>query len=204
MKSDMKPANKSSPTVKFLCSYDGKILPRPSDGKIRYVGGHTRVLSVHRSISFSELMVKLVELCGNSVTLRCQLPSEELDDVLVSIKSDEDLANVIEVYDRASSMSSRELKIRAFLYPLKAAVSSPTSSSSSSAASCTDSSSPTNRRSSPPAPPRSAIRQVPAPGAGIRPTCYNKYDAVRSRYHPCNLQANHGPAYLAPHPYRLH
>lgn len=43
---------KSGSSLKFLCSYGGKILPRSTDGKLRYVGGHTRVLSVDRSISF--------------------------------------------------------------------------------------------------------------------------------------------------------
>ncbi|GMH16767.1 hypothetical protein Nepgr_018608 [Nepenthes gracilis] len=122
-------------TVKFLCCYGGKILPRRSDGWLRYVGGHSRILSVDRAVSFSELMVKLGELCGCSVTLRCQLPCEELD-VLVSIKSDEDLANVIEEYDRANSlsMSARERKIRAVLSPPKSLkyVSPPLSSSASS------------------------------------------------------------------------
>lgn len=61
----------------------------------------------------TELMVKLVEMCGTSVSLRCQLPSEDLD-ALVSITSDEDLANLIEEYDRAESP-----KIRAFLSPLR-------------------------------------------------------------------------------------
>lgn len=42
----------SGSSLKFLCSYGGRILPRSTDGKLRYVGGHTRVLSVHRSISF--------------------------------------------------------------------------------------------------------------------------------------------------------
>ncbi|NP_001276270.1 uncharacterized protein LOC100810685 [Glycine max] len=99
-------------TLKFLCSYGGKILPRYPDGKLRYLGGHTRILAVDRSIPFSELLLKLEELCGASVRhLRCQLPSEDLD-ALVSITSDEDLANLIEEYDRVSS-----LKIRAFLSP---------------------------------------------------------------------------------------
>lgn len=40
-------------TIKFLCSYGGKILPRYPDGKLRYVGGHTRVLAVDRSLPFS-------------------------------------------------------------------------------------------------------------------------------------------------------
>jgi len=38
---------------KFLCSYNGKILPRYPDGKLRYVGGETRVLAVDRAISFA-------------------------------------------------------------------------------------------------------------------------------------------------------
>ncbi|GFY88230.1 octicosapeptide/Phox/Bem1p (PB1) domain-containing protein [Actinidia rufa] len=102
-------------TIKFLCSYGGKILPRYPDGKLRYHGGQTRVLAVDRCISFAELLVKLGELCGTSVTLRCQLPTEDLD-ALVSITSDEDLANLMEEYDRASAP-----KIRAFLSPPKSA-----------------------------------------------------------------------------------
>ncbi|GFZ21222.1 octicosapeptide/Phox/Bem1p (PB1) domain-containing protein [Actinidia rufa] len=104
-----------APTIKFLCSYGGRILPRHPDGKLRYHGGQTRVLSVHRSISFAELLVKLGELCGTSVSLRCQLPTEDLD-ALVSITSDEDLANLVEEYDRTASPKTA-LKIRAFLSP---------------------------------------------------------------------------------------
>nr|GMD23266.1 Octicosapeptide/Phox/Bem1p family protein isoform 1 [Ipomoea batatas] len=103
----------STNNIKFLCSYGGKILPRHPDGKLRYYGGETRVLSVDRSISFSELLVKLGEMYGASVSLRCQLPAEDLD-ALVSITSDEDLANLIEEYDRCGS-----IKIRAFLSPPK-------------------------------------------------------------------------------------
>ncbi|KAI3833761.1 hypothetical protein MKW92_017152 [Papaver armeniacum] len=109
----------SSNSVKFVCSYGGKILPRYPDGKLRYSGGETRLLSVARaSISFSELMVKLCEVCGySSVSLRCQLPYEDLD-ALVSIKTDEDLINVMEEYE-AEKKSSIPLKIKAFLFPLK-------------------------------------------------------------------------------------
>lgn len=127
--------------IKFLCSYGGKILPRYPDGKLRYHGGQTRVLAVNRSISFSELLVKLGEMCGTSVSLRCQLPTEDLD-ALVSVTSDEDLANLIEEYDRVASISSSPLKIRAFLSPLKSVKkispppsSAPSKSSSYSAAS---------------------------------------------------------------------
>ncbi|VVB17836.1 unnamed protein product [Arabis nemorensis] len=99
----------SGSSLKFLCSYGGKILPRSTDGKLRYVGGHTRVLSVHRSISFTELMKKLVEFCGYSVDLKCQLPNGDLE-TLISVKSDEELANIVEEYDRVSG-----IKIRAVL-----------------------------------------------------------------------------------------
>ncbi|KAL9259488.1 PAL OF QUIRKY-like protein [Drosera capensis] len=112
---DAAAVTKPSVSVKFLCSYGGKILPRHPDGKLRYHGGHTRLLSVHRSVSFSELLAKMGDLCGSEeVTLRCQLPTEDLD-ALVSIKSDEDLANLIEEYDLAAS-PSQTLKIRAFLF----------------------------------------------------------------------------------------
>ncbi|XP_031373684.1 uncharacterized protein LOC116188451 isoform X1 [Punica granatum] len=101
-----------SSTIKFLCSYGGTIAPRRPDGKLRYLGGFTRILSVDRSVSYAELMVKLVEFCGFSVTLRCQLPNGDLE-TLISVKSDEDLANIIEEYDR----SSPNQKIRAVLSP---------------------------------------------------------------------------------------
>ncbi|KAJ0236411.1 hypothetical protein HA466_0257180 [Hirschfeldia incana] len=97
--------------LKFLCSYGGKILPRSTDGKLRYVGGHTRVLSVNPSISFEELMNKLFEFCGYSVDLRCQLPNGDLE-TLISVKSDEELANIVEEYNRISGV-----KIRAVLSP---------------------------------------------------------------------------------------
>ncbi|KAJ6841557.1 uncharacterized protein M6B38_306720 [Iris pallida] len=106
--------------IKFLCSYSGKILPRPSDGKLRYVGGETRVLAVDRCTSFSELQLKMKQLCGWSrVSLRCQLPAEDLD-ALVSVTCDEDLSNLVEEYQAAGSLP---LKIRAFLHdprPLRA------------------------------------------------------------------------------------
>lgn len=106
--------NHTPQPIKFLCSYGGRILPRFTDGKLRYHGGDTRVLSVDSSISFAELLVKMGEMCGSSVSLRCQLPTEDLD-ALVSITSDEDLANLVEEYDRAAATPSSSFKIRAFL-----------------------------------------------------------------------------------------
>ncbi|CAH2075700.1 unnamed protein product [Thlaspi arvense] len=77
-------------------------------------------------------MVRFGELCGSSMSLKCKLPTEDLD-VLVSISSDEDLANIIDEYDRFSSVTHKELKIRAVLFPLESVkkISPPTSPVSS-------------------------------------------------------------------------
>ncbi|XP_047314419.1 uncharacterized protein LOC124918258 [Impatiens glandulifera] len=101
--------------IKFLYSYGGKIYPRHSDGKLRYFGGHTRILAVDCLTSFTELMMKFGESCGFSVSLKCKLPNEDLD-VLVSVTSDDDLANIIDEYNRHPH---QDLKIRAILFPLK-------------------------------------------------------------------------------------
>ncbi|XP_010415750.1 PREDICTED: uncharacterized protein LOC104701706 [Camelina sativa] len=122
----------TSTTVKFLCSYGGRITPRYPDGKLRYHGGDTRVLSVTRSVSFTELASKISAVCGMTVsTLRCQLPTDDLD-ALVTVTSDEDLNNLMEEYDLASMTP---IKIRVFLSPLRSTTtkknSSPTSSNAS-------------------------------------------------------------------------
>uniref|UniRef100_A0A5B6YP07 PB1 domain-containing protein n=1 Tax=Davidia involucrata TaxID=16924 RepID=A0A5B6YP07_DAVIN len=111
-------SNNGANTIKFLYSYGGKLLPRRADGKLCYVSGYTRILAVDRSFTFAELMVKFGELCGSSMSLKCKLPSEDLD-VLVSVTGDDDLVNVIEEYDRVSSSTGQDLKIRAILFPLK-------------------------------------------------------------------------------------
>ncbi|KAF8768839.1 hypothetical protein HU200_007402 [Digitaria exilis] len=146
-------------SIKFLCSYGGRILPRHTDGALRYVGGDNRVLSVDRPLRFhgahltsvpttykapdtgpdlrsltllssllvvcvgAELQRKLRDMCGwEEVSLRCQLPTEDLD-ALVSVTSDDDLANLLEEYDAAISKEDpllQPLKIRAFLFPIRA------------------------------------------------------------------------------------
>uniref|UniRef100_A0A7N2MJK7 Uncharacterized protein n=1 Tax=Quercus lobata TaxID=97700 RepID=A0A7N2MJK7_QUELO len=75
--------NKNTKTIKLLCSYGGKILPRYTDGTLRYAGGLTWVLTIDRSISFTEF-------CGSSVNLRCQLLIGDLE-TLISITSDDRL-----------------------------------------------------------------------------------------------------------------
>ncbi|XVF68382.1 hypothetical protein PTKIN_Ptkin10aG0201200 [Pterospermum kingtungense] len=85
----------SSTKVKFLCSFGGKILPRPSDGKLRYVGGETRIIRLSRDISWQELVQKTLAIYNQAHTIKYQLPGEDLD-ALVSVSSDEDLQNMME------------------------------------------------------------------------------------------------------------
>ncbi|KAL2515265.1 uncharacterized protein Fot_29602 [Forsythia ovata] len=123
--SDTNSTNRTE-TIKFLYSYGGRIVPRSTegrDGMLRYEGGHTRVLSVDRSISFAELMVKFGDLCSSSVYLKCKLPNHDLDQ-LVSIKSDEELKTVIEEYLTILP----EEKIRVVLFPVSVKKISPPSS----------------------------------------------------------------------------
>ncbi|XP_061375983.1 uncharacterized protein LOC133318059 [Gastrolobium bilobum] len=104
---DESPKNK----VKFLCSHGGKVLPRPSDGLLKYVGGETRVISVPRDITFSELMKKVSGMVEGEIVLKYQLVPEDLD-ALVSVKTDEDMKHMIDEHDRHDSGM-----LRAFLFP---------------------------------------------------------------------------------------
>ncbi|CAN1143698.1 hypothetical protein LINPERPRIM_LOCUS26654 [Linum perenne] len=106
----------SSPTsrVKFLCSHGGKILLRPPDGHLKYVGGETRVIAVPRDLRFSDLMKKLRAEFESDVVLKYQVVPDDLD-ILVSVRTDEDLKHMLEEYDRHESQGIT--KFRAFLFP---------------------------------------------------------------------------------------
>ena len=102
--------------MKFLCSFGGKILPRPSDSALRYVGGHTRIISVPREISFLELKRKLSDVFGGTCVFKYQLPDEDLD-ALVTVSSDEDMENMMEEYDKLAEISpDGSAKLRVFLF----------------------------------------------------------------------------------------
>ncbi|KAL5703287.1 mitogen-activated protein kinase kinase kinase [Ranunculus cassubicifolius] len=102
--------------VKFLCSFGGKILPRPSDGVLRYVGGQTRIISVRSDISFQEFVHKMIDVYGKPVIIKYQLPDGELD-ALVSVSCPEDLENMMDEYGKlAESSSNGSAKLRVFLF----------------------------------------------------------------------------------------
>uniref|UniRef100_A0A2P2M003 Protein kinase domain-containing protein n=1 Tax=Rhizophora mucronata TaxID=61149 RepID=A0A2P2M003_RHIMU len=85
----------SSMKVKFLCSFGGTIMPRPSDGKLRYVGGETRMIRLSKNVSWQDLTQKISAIYNQAHTIKYQLPGEDLD-ALVSVSCDEDLQNMME------------------------------------------------------------------------------------------------------------
>ncbi|KAI3772904.1 hypothetical protein L6452_04098 [Arctium lappa] len=102
--------------IKFICSSGGKILPRPSDGKLRYVGGETRIVSIQKNISWEELVKRTTEYCNQPHSIKYQLPGEDLD-ALISVSSNEDLQNMIEEYNGLGNLDGSQ-RLRIFLIPL--------------------------------------------------------------------------------------
>ncbi|XP_030528970.1 uncharacterized protein LOC115739831 [Rhodamnia argentea] len=103
--------------VRFMCSFGGKILPRPHDNLLRYVGGDTRIIAVQRATTFNALLNKLSKLSGTTnFTVKYQLPNEDLD-ALISVTTDEDVENMMEEYDRvAHNHNPRSARLRLFLF----------------------------------------------------------------------------------------
>uniref|UniRef100_A0A7N0TGZ9 Protein kinase domain-containing protein n=1 Tax=Kalanchoe fedtschenkoi TaxID=63787 RepID=A0A7N0TGZ9_KALFE len=89
-------------------------MPRPLDGKLRYVGGETRIVSVLRNVSYEELMRRMREIYEGATVLKYQQPDEDLD-ALVSVVNDEDVTNMMEEYDKLGS-GDGFYKLRIFLF----------------------------------------------------------------------------------------
>ncbi|XP_064985470.1 leucine-rich repeat extensin-like protein 5 [Musa acuminata AAA Group] len=119
----------ASSRLRVMCSYGGRIVPRPADKSLCYLGGETRMVTVDRGSSFADLSAKLSRdlLGGRPFSLKYQLPNEDLD-ALISVTTDEDLENMIEELDRISAAtaaptspggggSRRSRRPRLFLFP---------------------------------------------------------------------------------------
>ncbi|KAJ4883147.1 Octicosapeptide/Phox/Bem1p family protein [Raphanus sativus] len=110
--------------VKFMCSYGGKIQPRPHDNQLTYVNGDTKILSVDRAIRFPALASKLSAVVGvgggggdgGEISFKYQLPGEDLD-ALISVTNEDDLEHMMHEYDRLLRMSSKPARMRLFLFP---------------------------------------------------------------------------------------
>ncbi|KAK8518910.1 hypothetical protein V6N13_017826 [Hibiscus sabdariffa] len=106
--------------AKFMCSYGGKIHPRPHDNQLAYIGGETKILAVERAIKFSSMISKLSALCGGGgdgeVSFKYQLPGEDLD-ALISVTNDDDLEHMMHEYDRLYRASAKPARMRLFVFP---------------------------------------------------------------------------------------
>lgn len=105
--------NSFSGKMKFICSFGGRILPRPNDRRLRYVGGETRIISIRKNLTYNELVKKTTAICNYPHTIKYQLPGEDLD-ALISVTSDEDLHNMIEEFH---DLEKSSLRLRLFLVP---------------------------------------------------------------------------------------
>ncbi|KAK2662799.1 hypothetical protein Ddye_001373 [Dipteronia dyeriana] len=105
--------------VKFMCSYNGKIHPRPHDNQLAYIGGETKILAVDRNIKFASIISKLSALCGDTtdVSFKYQLPGEDLD-ALISVTNDDDLDHMMHEYDRLYRTLAKPARMRLFLFPV--------------------------------------------------------------------------------------
>lgn len=110
-------SDSSSTKLKVLCSFGGRILPRPSDGKLRYAGGETRIIRMYRDISWKELWQKATAIYDETFAIKYQLPGEDLD-ALVSVSSDEDLLNMMEECNVLEDGEGSK-KLRMFLFSLE-------------------------------------------------------------------------------------
>ncbi|CAN6328167.1 unnamed protein product [Urochloa humidicola] len=118
--------------IKILCSFGGRIVPRPHDGALKYVGGETRVLAVPRSIPFREMKKKVEEMFKTEVAaIKYQLLSlaEDLD-VLVSVTCDEDLNHMLDEYDRLEAKRSPTAspRFRVYIFAPQPAAAAPAAS----------------------------------------------------------------------------
>ncbi|KAF3945909.1 hypothetical protein ACB098_07G076100 [Castanea mollissima] len=105
--------------AKFMCSYGGKIHPRPHDNQLSYIGGETKILAVDRTIKFSSFISKLSGICAggpdSDVSFKYQLPGEDLD-ALISVTNDDDLEHMMHEYDRLYRASAKPARMRLFLF----------------------------------------------------------------------------------------
>ncbi|KAE8714940.1 putative cyclin-D6-1-like [Hibiscus syriacus] len=87
-RSDHHAMNDTHTRVRFICSFGGKILPRPHDNQLRIA----------------------------NASVKYQIPNEDLD-ALISVTTDEDLENMMEEYKRlAQNQNPRLARLRLFLF----------------------------------------------------------------------------------------
>ncbi|XP_019194764.1 PREDICTED: uncharacterized protein LOC109188589 [Ipomoea nil] len=106
------------PRVCFMCSFDGKILPRLHNNQLPYVGGDTHIVALNRHASFSSLLIKLSKIAGTAnVVVKYQLPYEDIDS-FITVTMDEEVENMMEEYDQVAQSHKSAAHLRLFLFPI--------------------------------------------------------------------------------------
>ncbi|WVZ66697.1 hypothetical protein U9M48_015886 [Paspalum notatum var. saurae] len=83
-----------STRMKFLCNFGGRFLPRPADGKLRYVGGEKHLIQISQGLSWQGLLNKTTKFIRQAHIIKYHLPGEEVN-VLISVASDDDVHHMI-------------------------------------------------------------------------------------------------------------
>ncbi|XP_062189268.1 uncharacterized protein LOC133892474 [Phragmites australis] len=114
------------PQVRLMCSFGGRILPRPGDRQLRYVGGETRIVAFPRAAASYAALVAAVAKAAPALfapgaprpSLKYQLPQDDLDS-LISVTSDDDVDHLMDELDRIHGLAANVAKpprLRVFLF----------------------------------------------------------------------------------------
>ncbi|KAF8026844.1 hypothetical protein BT93_F3360 [Corymbia citriodora subsp. variegata] len=116
-----------APKLRLMCSYGGRVVPRPHSKSLFYHGGETRIVTIDRASAAASTLHSLVAHLSATLSvappfaLKYQLPDSDLD-ALISLCSDDDLPVMMDELDRLSSSSdprARPSRIRLFLFPTR-------------------------------------------------------------------------------------
>lgn len=107
--------------VRLRVSFRGQFMRESNKQEWKYMGGQSILESVPAGFKYSDVMFKLCEKIDGAVTLKYQLPGEDLDpDALISVTDDDDLKEMFEEYFRGLRMPGTPVKtfrLRVFLFP---------------------------------------------------------------------------------------
>ncbi|XP_021726308.1 uncharacterized protein LOC110693501 [Chenopodium quinoa] len=133
------PLSDDKSVVRLMVSFGGKILPRPHDNQLRYVGGDTRIVAINRTSTFSLLLSKLSKLLSSpqnnttttttnnnnstssSTSVANATATAAVDftvkyqlpneelDALITVSTDEDVENMMEEFDRLSTSATNKI-----------------------------------------------------------------------------------------------
>lgn len=87
--------NYGATRMKFICNFGGRFLPRPIDGKLRYVGGEKHLIQISQGMSWQGLINKTTKFIRQAHIVKYHLPGEQVN-VLISVATDDDVHHMID------------------------------------------------------------------------------------------------------------